>query len=140
MILKLMKLKESIIPPKYATEDSSGMDVYSPIDFIIGSETFLLLCGFSVGIPSGYELQVRPRSGLSLKTSLRIANAPGTIDADYTGEVGIIFDNIGEGPILVKQGERVAQLVLCPVFKATWDIVDSLDKTSRVGGFGSTGV
>lgn len=96
--------------------------------------------GLSVAIPAGYEGQVRPRSGLALRHGISMVNTPGTIDSDYRGEVGIILINLGQSVVELNSGERVAQLVVCPVTRAAWRVVDSLDETERgEGGFGSTG-
>jgi dUTP pyrophosphatase len=104
-------------------------------------EVKLIGTGFAVALPPGYELQVRPRSGLAVKHSISIINSPGTIDADYRGEVKIGLINLGDRPYTVNRGDRIAQLVLAPVFRATILVVDDLDKTDRQdGGFGHTGI
>lgn len=141
MKVKIKRLNESIKLPTYAHEDDSGMDVYSPEEFIFfDNRVHIIKCGFCVEVPVGFELQVRPRSGLSSKTMLRVANAPGTIDAGYRDEVGIIMQNIGRDVECVKKGDRIAQLVLCPIIKCKWDEVLELDESSeRKGGFGSSG-
>ena len=146
------KLRPEAIIPEYATPGASGMDVASPVSMSIESgETVLIPLGFAVAIPEGWELQGRPRSGLSLKTKLRLPNAPGTIDSDYRGEVGVIVENTYKGhkdpnfgfltpPFWIARGDRIAQLVLCPVARAELVEVDELPKTQRGdGGFGSTG-
>ena len=135
------KLRPEAIIPEYATPGASGMDVASPVDVTIeAGETVMIKLGFAIAVPEGYELQVRPRSGLSLKTKLRLPNAPGTIDSDYRGEVKVILANLGSEPFPVRRGERIAQLVPAPVLKAEWREVKSLDDTDRgAGGFGSTG-
>ena len=127
--------------PKYATSGAAGMDV-------IAAETVSLAPGarhavapgLAVAIPQGYEIQVRPRSGLALKHGVTVPNTPGTIDSDYRGELKIIMINHGSEPFPIQRGDRVAQLVLAPVTQAAWDEVVELDETDRgAGGFGSTG-
>lgn len=131
--------------PKYETLGAAGMDVRAnePVDLRPG-ETKLIPTGIFVAIPVGYEIQVRPRSGLSLKTKFRVANAPGTVDSDYRGELCIIAENIGNEWIKFDLGERISQIVLSYVPQIVWDTVmsrDDLGKTQRgTGGFGSTGV
>ncbi|MFI5252293.1 MAG: dUTP diphosphatase [Bacteroidota bacterium] len=129
--------------PKYATEGSSGMDIYAAVmkDVVMQpGETTLIPSGFKIEIPAGYEAQVRPRSGLALKHGIGILNAPGTIDSDYRGEVGIILTNYGKKEFTVKRGERIAQLVIMPVTKAAWVEVSDINETLRgAGGFGHTG-
>ena len=135
--------------PSYASAGASGFDLVAieDVPFIAAGQTVLVKTGLSVEIPEGFEMQVRPRSGLSLKPPLRVANAPGTVDSDYRGEVGVIITNItapGCGPVLsIKKGDRIAQGVICPVYRA--DMVLALDEelTETVrgsGGFGSTGI
>jgi dUTP pyrophosphatase len=129
--------------PKYETAGAAGMDVFSTEEvLILPSCTIIIKTGLKVAVPEGFELQVRPRSGLSAKTSLRIANAPGTIDSDYRGEIGIIITNINpyENELILR-GARIAQLVLAPVYKCVWKEVEVLSSTERgEGGFGSTGI
>lgn len=101
----------------------------------------LVPTGLSIAVPPGYEAQVRPRSGLALKHGVTVANAPGTIDADYRGEVGVILINLGQEPFVIRRGDRIAQLVIAPVSRAEWVEVPTLGSTERgAGGFGSTGV
>ena len=128
--------------PAYATTGAAGMDV-------VAAETLTLApgarhavsTGFAVAIPDGYEVQVRPRSGLALKHGITCLNTPGTIDSDYRGEVKIILANLGNAPFDIARGDRIAQLVPAAVQRATLSEVDSLDETARgSGGFGSTGV
>ena len=133
--------------PQYKTPGSSGMDVRASFEkegdsvTIVPGERALIPTGLSMKVAEGYEIQVRPRSGLALKKGLSLPNTPGTIDSDYRGEVQVILINLGQHPVEVKDGERIAQLVVCPVVKANISIVKSLDETKRgEGGFGSTGV
>ena len=100
----------------------------------------LIPTGLYLALPKGYEGQVRPRSGLALKRGITVLNTPGTIDADYRGEVGVILINLGQETVWIEDGERIAQLVLNKVERVDWDIVESLDKTERHGGFGHTGI
>ena len=129
--------------PFYATKGSAGMDVYSNEELRLSSlSTTIVKTGLFVKIPEGYEIQVRPRSGLSAKSKLRIANSPGTIDSDYLGEIGIIIDNISDTyHHLIKKGERIAQLVLKKVEQIEWEEVEEFSEITErnTGGFGSTG-
>ena len=129
--------------PFYATKGSAGMDVYSNEELELAPlSTTIVKTGLFVKIPEGYEIQVRPRSGLSAKSSLRIANSPGTIDSDYLGEIGIIIDNISDTyHHLIKKGERIAQLVLKKVEQIEWEEVEEFSEITErnTGGFGSTG-
>ena len=130
--------------PRYMSEHASGMDVCAAVDepVTIGpGEVKLIPTGLTVAIPPGYEIQVRPRSGLALKHGLTVVNAPGTIDSDYRGEVGIILGNVGSEPFTVERGMRVAQLVVGSVVRADLVEKDTLEDTERSsGGFGHTGV
>nr|WP_277924112.1 dUTP diphosphatase [Sphingomonas hankookensis] len=127
--------------PAYATAGAAGMDVVAAEDVeLVPGARHAVATGFAMAIPEGYEVQVRPRSGLALKHGITCLNTPGTIDSDYRGEVKVILANLGQEPFRVVRGERVAQLVPAPVLRATLDEVDSLDDTARgAGGFGSTG-
>lgn len=130
--------------PEYATELAAGMDVcaalIAPMQLEPGA-IGLIPTGFAVAIPQGFEMQVRPRSGLAIKHGITLINAPGTIDADYRGEVKIGLINLGPKGYTVNRGDRIAQLVLAPVVRAGWRRVTSLDATERgSGGFGHTGV
>lgn len=132
--------------PKYETALAAGCDLLAalpegePVRLAAG-ERALIPCGIALALPPGYEAQVRPRSGLALRNGVTLLNAPGTIDADYRGEVGAILINLGHGPFVVERGLRIAQLVLAPVTRAHWLPVTDLDQTERgEGGFGSTGL
>lgn len=136
------------VVPKYATPGSAGFDLVAIEDTIIYPvQTQVIRTGLAMAVPKGFELQIRPRSGLSLHTKLRVANSPGTVDSDYRGEIGIIITNTepelslsGYGAVAIKKGDRIAQGVICPVVRAEFEVVDSLDETTRgSGGFGSTG-
>ncbi|PZO63012.1 MAG: dUTP diphosphatase [Pelagerythrobacter marensis] len=132
---------EGLDLPHYATAGSAGMDVLAAEEVTLApGARHAVATGFALAIPQGYEIQVRPRSGLALKHGLSVPNAPGTIDADYRGEVKIILINHGAEPFAIRRGERIAQLVLAPVVQAAWVEVAELDDTARGdGGFGSTG-
>lgn len=129
--------------PKYATNLSAGMDlranINEPITLHVG-ERCLIPTGIHIGLPEGYEAQIRPRSGMALKYGITVLNTPGTIDADYTGDVGVILINQGQEPFTIYDGDRVAQMVIAKFEKAEWIEVDSLQETERgEGGFGHTG-
>jgi dUTP pyrophosphatase len=127
--------------PAYATSGAAGMDIVSAEAVSIApGARHAVATGLSVAIPDGYEIQVRPRSGLALKHGITVPNTPGTIDSDYRGELKVILINLGDEPFAIARGDRVAQLVLAPVIQAIWDEVAELDATERgEGGFGSTG-
>lgn len=130
--------------PEYATEGSAGMDVCAAVDSdveIAPSETKLISTGFSIELPHGFEAQIRPRSGLALKHHIGILNAPGTIDSDYRGEVKILLTNFGKEPFIVKQGDRIAQMIVQRHTRVQWEQVDQVNTTTRgAGGFGHTGI
>ena len=127
--------------PAYASDHAAGLDVVAAESVTLApGARHAVATGFAIAIPEGYEVQVRPRSGLALKHGITCLNTPGTIDADYRGEVKIILINLGEAPFEVVRGERIAQLVPAPVQRARFAEVDLLDETARgLGGFGSTG-
>ena len=139
--IKRLPHGEGLDLPRYATEGAAGMDVLSAEDVTIASGArHAVATGLAVAIPAGYEVQVRPRSGLALKHGISVPNTPGTIDSDYRGELKVILINHGAEPFAIARGDRVAQLVLAPVTQAAWDEVADLDETARgAGGFGSTG-
>jgi dUTP pyrophosphatase len=139
--IKTKKLNEKAVIPKYQTSGAAGFDFHSTDDVVImPGDTALVGTGLAFAVPELFELQVRPRSGLSAKTGLRVANAPGTVDSDYRGEVKIIITNTGFVPQHIKVGDRIAQGVLCPVYQADFWEVKELDSTERgSGAFGSTG-
>jgi dUTP pyrophosphatase len=139
--LKRLPHGEGLPLPAYATSGAAGMDVVSAEDVTLApAARHAVATGLSMAIPAGYEIQVRPRSGLALKHGISVPNTPGTIDSDYRGELKVILINLGSEPFVIARGDRVAQLVLAPVVQAAWDEVDELDATERgEGGFGSTG-
>ena len=135
---------EKVIIPKYETSGSSGMDIAAFIESNIeikpGGKA-LISTSFSLSIPKGFEIQIRPRSGLAAKKSISVLNTPGTIDADYRGEIKIILINHGKDNFIVENGLRIAQMVLCPIVQAKLEVVEELVDTDRgTGGFGSTGI
>jgi len=139
--IKRLPHGEGLDLPRYATDGAAGMDVLSAEDLTLApGARHAVATGLAVAIPPGYEIQVRPRSGLALKHGIGVPNTPGTIDSDYRGELKVILINHGAEPFAIHRGDRIAQLVLAPVTLAKWDEVAELDETSRgAGGFGSTG-
>ena len=129
--------------PRFETEGSAGADVRAAVDeplVIAPGRVALVPTGLRLAIPPGYEVQVRPRSGLSLRHQVILPNSPGTIDSDYRGELGIIMMNLGSGVFTIQRGDRIAQLVLARVERLEWRIVEKLSETTRgEGGFGHTG-
>ena len=139
----IKRLSKKVSLPRYETEGSSGMDlaanVEEPIDINPG-KTSIIPTGISLSIPKNYEIQIRPRSGLAAKNQISVLNTPGTIDADYRGEIKVILINLGKKTFLVEKGARIAQMVLSPIGKAKIKEVENLEKTDRGSdGFGSTG-
>lgn len=130
--------------PSYETDDAAGMDLRAAVSEdmqIAPGERALVPTGLAIALPSGYEAQIRPRSGLALKQGISLVNSPGTIDADYRGEIGVIVINHGAETFTVSRGLRIAQMVIAPVIQASWTEVSDLSETARgAGGFGSTGV
>ena len=139
--LKRLPHGEGLPLPAYATAHAAGLDVVAAESLMLAPGARHAVCtGFAIAIPAGYEVQVRPRSGLALKHGITCLNTPGTIDADYRGEVKIILANLGDTPFEIVRGERIAQLVPAAVQRATFDEVEELEATARgAGGFGSTG-
>lgn len=139
--LKRLPHGAGLPPPAYATDGAAGMDVVAAEDMTLApGARAAVATGFAMAIPHGYEVQVRPRSGLALKHGVTCLNTPGTIDSDYRGEVKVILVNLGTEPFAIARGDRIAQLVPAPVQRAVLDAVETLDDTARgTGGFGSTG-
>ncbi len=139
--VKRLEHGEGLDLPHYATGGAAGMDVLSAEDVVLEpGMRHAVATGLALAIPEGYEIQVRPRSGLALKHGISVPNTPGTIDSDYRGELKVIMINLGNDAFAIHRGDRVAQLVLAPVTRAGWVEVDQLDETERgEGGFGSTG-
>ena len=139
----IKRLSKEVSLPRYETNGSSGMDLAANIDANINidpGKTAIIPTGLALSIPKGFEVQIRPRSGLAAKQKISVLNTPGTIDADYRGEIKIILINLGQETFKVEKGLRIAQMVVCPVVQAQLKEVDDLNETERgKGGFGSTG-
>ena len=139
----IKRLSKNISLPKYETDGSSGMDLAANIENkieIAPGKSAIIPTGLSVSIPKNFEIQIRPRSGLAAKNQISVLNTPGTIDADYRGELKVILINLSDTAFIVEKGLRIAQMVLCPVIKATLKEVEIMEETKRgSGGFGSTG-
>ena len=139
----IKRLSKEIPLPKYETSGSSGMDLAAYIEAVIiinPGDKALIPTGFSLSTPEGYEVQIRPRSGLAIKKGITILNTPGTIDSDYRGEIKVILINLSKDEFSVKNGERIAQMVVCPIKQVIVEEVKELTETIRgIGGFGSTG-
>ena len=139
----IKRLSDNVVLPKYETEGSSGLDLAAHINEnveIKPGSTAIIPTGIAVSIPKNFDIQIRPRSGLAAKNQISVLNTPGTIDADYRGELKVILINLGAKSFLVENGTRIAQMVLCPIVKADLKEVKTLGDTERgSGGFGSTG-
>ena len=139
----IKRLSKEVSLPKYETNGSSGMDLAADIDANINidpGKTAIIPTGLALSIPKGFEVQIRPRSGLAAKQKISVLNTPGTIDADYRGEIKVILINLGQETFKVEKGLRIAQMVVCPIVRAQLKEVDDLSETERgEGGFGSTG-
>jgi dUTP pyrophosphatase len=139
----IKRLSKNISLPKYETSGSSGMDLAANIEneiIINPGKSAIIPTGIAVSIPKNFEIQIRPRSGLAARNQISVLNTPGTIDADYRGEIKVILINLGEKIFKIENGLRIAQIVLCPIVKATLQEVETLEDTERgAGGFGSTG-
>jgi len=140
----IKRLSKDVALPKYETEGSSGLDLAANTDKqikILPGKSEIIPTGLAVAIPKNFEIQIRPRSGLAAKSQISVLNTPGTIDADYRGELKVILINLSDKIFVVEKGLRIAQMVLCPVVKATLKEVKELENTERgSGGFGSTGI
>jgi len=143
VLIKQLPGSEDLPLPRYMTPHAAGMDLYAAVTddvTLAPGERSLVPAGIAIALPEGCEAQIRPRSGLAIKNGLTLLNAPGTIDADYRGEIKIIMANLGQEPFTVRRGERIAQMVVAPVLTATLSAVDELPETERnSGGFGHTG-
>ena len=140
----IKRLSKNVALPRYETEDSSGLDLTANIDEqikILPGKSKIISTGLAVAIPKNFEIQIRPRSGLAAKSQISVLNTPGTIDADYRGELKVILINLSDKVFVVEKGLRIAQMVLSPVIKAKLKEVTELENTERgSGGFGSTGI
>ncbi|MFO7483391.1 dUTP diphosphatase [Oceanibaculum nanhaiense] len=141
--VRILPHGEGLALPAYQTADSAGLDLVAAVEaemVLQPGERALVPTGLAIALPSGYEAQIRPRSGLAFKHGMTVLNSPGTVDADYRGEVKVLMINLGQEPFAVKRGERIAQMVVAPVTQIVWQPVADLDETARgAGGFGSTG-
>jgi len=159
MRVRIKRVRPSAILPRYATRGAVGMDLHAAIDrpitvprglahyshwsgeHLLDLVKVVVPTGIAIELPDGYEAQVRPRSGLAAKHGITVLNTPGTIDADYRGEIKVLLVNLGNAPFVIDPGMRIAQLVIAPVVRVEWDEVDELSGTARgTGGFGSTGM
>jgi len=146
VIIHIRRLKKTqpVFLPQYMTEGSSGMDLFASLEEEVTlqpGERRLIPTGIAVAIPEGFEGQIRPRSGLAIQRGIGLVNGPGTIDSDYRGEVGVVMINFGKEPVTIRNGERIAQMVISRVFRSTLIEVEDLPSTQRQGGgFGHTGI
>ncbi len=142
LVVQITRVRAASDPlPRYMTADAAGMDIYADLgdDLTIPPlGRALIPTGFSLALPPEYEAQVRPRSGVALRSGLTILNSPGTIDADYRDEVQILVVNLGDQPVQIRRGDRIAQLVVAPITRVRWQEVEQLEPTERTGGFGHT--
>jgi len=142
--IKRVRDRGDIPLPRYMTSHSAGMDLYADMEGEITlqpMERRLVPTGIAVALPDGFEAQIRPRSGLAINHGITLLNSPGTIDADYRGEISVIMINLSDKPFAIKRGDRVGQMVINRVYHAAWDKVEELEKTERgAGGFGHTGL
>lgn len=142
--IKQLPHGEGMKLPHYATSHSAGMDLMAAIDqdiILKVNQRVLVPTGISIALPDGYEAQIRPRSGLAFKNGITVLNTPGTIDADYRGEIGVVLINLGDKDFTVSREMRIAQMIIAPYIQAKFNEVEDLDSTTRgKGGFGSTGV
>ena len=141
--IQVMPEADGLPLPRYETADAAGMDLRAAVSeevVLAPGQRALITTGLRLAIPPGYEGQVRPRSGLAIKHGISLLNAPGTIDADFRGTVQVILANLGQEPFAIQRGDRIAQLIIAPVTRATWSVQADLDATARgEGGFGHTG-
>ncbi len=142
--IRRLKKGHPVSLPQYMTEGSSGMDLYASLNHEVTlepGERKLIPTGISVAIPEGFEGQIRPRSGLAIQKGIGIVNGPGTIDADYRGEIGVLLINFGKEPFSIRNGDRIAQMIISRIYRVTLEEVDDLPPTQRQGGgFGHTGI
>lgn len=141
MEVNIQILRDGVVPPSYQTLGAAGFDIAAAADIqLLPKQTNVIPTGFAIDLPYGFELQIRPRSGISLHTPIRIANSPGTIDSDYRGEVGVICTNTSDSSITIHKGERIAQGVVTQYDRVFWKVTSELTETARgAGGFGHTG-
>ena len=143
VLIKRLPGSEDLPLPAYETEQAAGMDLRAAVTGPLTLEPGARAAGptgLAIALPESCEAQVRPRSGLARKFGIGMVNAPGTIDADYRGEIQVLLVNLGQEPFVIQRGDRIAQMVIAPVVRARWQVVDTLDETARgAGGFGHTG-
>ena len=141
--VKISRCRPQARLPRYMTEQAAGMDLYVVLDddvVLAPGQRVMVPTGIAIALPSGFEAQVRPRSGLAVKYGVTLVNSPGTIDADYRGEISVIIINHGEIDFIIKDGERIAQMIVAPVSRCNWNLVENLEISERGdGGFGHTG-
>ena len=141
--IKQLSGSEDLPLPRYMTDHAAGMDLVASVheDLVLApGDRALVPTGIAIALPEGYEAQIRPRSGLALNSGVTLVNTPGTIDADYRGEIRVILINHGSEPFVVRRGDRIAQMIVAPVCRVRWDVQDDLASTERGGGgFGHTG-
>ncbi|MCD6319426.1 MAG: dUTP diphosphatase [Candidatus Desulfofervidaceae bacterium] len=141
--VQIKKLREGVSLPVYMTSEAAGMDLFAAIQeeiTLMPGEINLIPTGIAIALPSGFEAQIRPRSGLAVKYGITLINAPGTIDADYRGEIKVALINLGKEEYIIKPGDRIAQMVVAPVTRVEWQVVFELPSSERArGGFGHTG-
>lgn len=141
--VQVLSHAEELSLPTYATPGSAGMDLQAAVEeplVLEPGQRYMVPTGLRIALPPGYEAQIRPRSGLAIKEGITVANAPGTVDSDYRGEVKVGLVNLSDAPYTIRRGDRIAQMVVAPVTRVAWRPVPSLDETERgTGGFGSTG-
>jgi dUTP pyrophosphatase len=146
VMISILKLSghDDMPLPRYMTEHAAGMDIFAAVEreeIILPGQRKMIPTGLMVALPVGYEAQIRPRSGLALKHGVTLANSPGTIDADYRGEIGLVMINHGDAPFVIRRGDRVAQMVVHRVCRVTWAVDKKLEPTGRGnGGFGHTNI
>jgi dUTP pyrophosphatase len=142
--LKRLPQGEGLPLPAYMTEHAAGADLFAAVEdelTLLPGGRALVPTGMAIALPDGYEAQVRPRSGLAIRNGVTCLNSPGTIDADYRGHVQVILANLGSEPFVIRRGDRIAQIIVAPVVRATFEPVEELPETQRAaGGFGSTGI
>ncbi|MCD6535252.1 MAG: dUTP diphosphatase [Deltaproteobacteria bacterium] len=141
--VKIIRCRPQAHLPRYMTEQAAGMDLYAVLDddlVLSPGRRVMVPTGIAIALPSGYEAQIRPRSGLAVKHGISLVNSPGTIDADYRGEISVIMINHGESVFIISDGERIAQMIVAPVSRCNWNLVENLENSERgSGGFGHTG-
>ena len=141
--VKIIRSRPQARLPRYMTEQAAGMDLYAVLDddlVLSPGQRVLVPTGIAIALPSAYEAQIRPRSGLAVKHGITLVNSPGTIDADYRGEISVIMINHGQTDFIISDGERIAQMIVAPVSRCNWHLVENLQDSERgSGGFGHTG-